>query len=148
MPEVHADSIVINSRVRIPSSDLRFSFSRSPGPGGQNVNKVNTKVTLFFDLAKTASLSPAQKARIRGALHTRIDSDDVLRVVSFRHRSQVANRKAATERLSDLLAEALAPRKPRLKTRTPRSAHARRLQDKAHHAERKQRRRYRPSTDE
>lgn len=132
--------MVVNARVGIPTSELRFIFSRSSGPGGQNVNKVSTRVTLLFDLAATQSLTPAQRGRIRRRLHTRIDGQGVLRVVSSRHRTQAANRRAAIERFAGLLAEALVVRKPRIKTRAPRVAVERRLQEKARRSQRKRQR--------
>jgi ribosome-associated protein len=147
VPASALDYVFINKKLRVPRSDLRFSFSRSPGPGGQNVNKVNTRVTLLFDVHATSALTPGQKTRVLEELRTRIDSDGVMRVVSSRHRTQAANRRATVERFAGLLADALAPRKRRLKTRVPRAAVERRLQDKARRAQRKQQRRYRPTAD-
>jgi ribosome-associated protein len=139
---------VINDRVRIPASELRFVTSRSSGPGGQNVNKVNTRVTLLFDLAVTQSLTSTQRSRVRRRLHTRIDRRGVMRVVSSRHRTQAANRRAAIERFTGLLADALAVPKARLKTRVPAAAIERRLQEKARRSQVKRRRASRPVTDE
>jgi len=132
--------IVINSRVRIPTSELRFVFSRSQGPGGQKVNKVSTRVTLLFDLSATKSLTSAQSARIRRQLYTRIDRHGVLRIISSKHRTQLANRRAAIERFVGLLAEALIVRKPRIKTSVTRGAKKRRLQDKTRRSKLKQHR--------
>ena len=145
MPQDQIDYVVVNARVSIPTSELRFVFSRSSGPGGQNVNKVSTRVTLLFDVAATQSLTPVQRGRIRRGLRTRIDGQGVLRVVSSRHRTQAANRRAALERFAELLAGALAVPKPRVKTRTPRAAVERRLQEKARRSVRK-RQRARPVT--
>jgi ribosome-associated protein len=139
-----AEHLIINDQVRIAVSELRFAFSRSPGPGGQNVNKANTRVTLLFDLARTGALTSAQRARVRRRLATRIDRVGMLRVVSSRHRTQAANRRAAIERFVELLAGALAVRKPRFKTRAPRRATERRLEDKARRSQLKSRRRSRP----
>ena len=143
-----AETVTINWQVRIPLSELRFTFSRSSGPGGQNINKVSTRVTLFFNVAATPSLTAAQRRRVVSKLHTRIDSRGMLRVVCSRHRTQRANRQAAVERFAALLAEALAPRKPRIKTRVPRIAVVRRLVGKARRSETKRQRRYRPSSDD
>jgi ribosome-associated protein len=140
--------LVVNTRVRIPTWELRFVFSRSPGPGGQNVNKVNTRVTLLFDVAHSESLTPAQRARVRRRLATRIDRHGTLRVVSARHRTQAANRRAAIQRFVELLADALTVRKRRIKTSVPRRAIERRLQNKTHHSQLKHLRRTRPSIDE
>jgi ribosome-associated protein len=143
-----ADHIEVNRRVRIPLSELRFAFSRSSGPGGQNVNKVSTRVSLLFDVSATTALTPRQRARVMENLATRINSEGVLRVVSSRHRTQAANRQAATERFAALLAGALAVPKPRIETRVPRAVVARRLREKARRSEAKRRRRYRPAQDD
>jgi ribosome-associated protein len=142
------DHVIINERVHIPLSELRFVFSRSGGPGGQNVNKVNTRVTLLFDLSATQSLTPGQRARVQRRLRTRIDRRGVLRVVSIRHRTQAANRKAAIERFAGLLADALTVRKARLKTRVPRSAIQRRREDKTRRSRIKRLRSTRPPAED
>ena len=125
-----AKALAIRPGVVIPFSDLRFEFSRSPKPGGQNVNKVNTRVMLRFDLGECAALSEAQKARIRDRLATRVTTGDVLFVAASRFRTQAANRRAATERFVELVAEVLRPRRPRRATRVPKATRARRLEDK------------------
>jgi len=124
--------IEVNSRLTIPESEIVFETSTSSGPGGQNVNKVETRVTLLFDLDTSESLSEPQKQRVRERLATRINKDGVLRVTSQKHRSQSANREAATERFAELLAEALAPRKHRKRTRPTRAARRRRVKNKRH----------------
>jgi ribosome-associated protein len=116
--------------VQIDERDVAFEYSRSSGPGGQNVNKLNTRVTLLFDLGTCASLSDEQKGRIRKRLGTRISREGVLRVVSQRHRTQAANKAAAIERFVELVGEALKRRPVRKKTRTPRGAVERRLEAK------------------
>ncbi|HUU82509.1 MAG TPA: alternative ribosome rescue aminoacyl-tRNA hydrolase ArfB [Phycisphaerae bacterium] len=143
-----AEELVINAQVRIRTSELRFVFSRSPGPGGQNVNKSNTRVTLLFDVGQTEALSPAQRSRVHRRLATRIDREGTLRVVSSRHRTQMANRRAAVSRFVELMADALTVRKKRVKTRVPRRAVERRLQDKTRSSQLKRLRRARPSADD
>jgi len=118
------------ARIPIPEENIVFKASRSGGPGGQNVNKVNTRVTLFFDVAGCAALSDLQKKRIVSRLATRVNKDGVLRVVSQKFRTQKANRVAALERLGRLLEDALRTAPVRKKTRIPRSAHRKRLDQK------------------
>jgi len=117
-------------RERIGVDQLTFSFSRSSGPGGQNVNKVNTRVTLWFDLSANPSLTDREKHTIRGQLGGRITTDGRLHLVSMRHRTQLANRKAAVERFYELLAAALRPRAIRKPTKVPRGSRERRIREK------------------
>lgn len=124
-------------RLRISPEALSISFSRSGGPGGQNVNKVSTRATLQLDLDNCFDLSADEKARIRKSLASRISQEGILQVVSSRFRTQAANREAATERLFELLADALRQRTPRRKTRVPSSAKLRRLREKKKLGERK-----------
>jgi ribosome-associated protein len=122
--------IIINERLSIPEEELTFTASRSSGPGGQHVNKVSTKVVLWFDLAKSPSLSPEDKELIAGRLGSRIDKDGVLRVVSQSTRSQFSNRDLAIERFVELLQAALHRLSIRKKTRLSRAAKERRLEEK------------------
>jgi ribosome-associated protein len=122
--------IEITDNTSIAEDELTFRTSRSSGPGGQNVNKLNTRVTLLFDVASSPGLSQEQKQRIASRLSTRIDRHGVLRIVSQKHRSQEANRRAAIERLQRLLHEALKPVPVRRKTRPPAAARERRLKEK------------------
>jgi len=130
--------LAITENIVIPLRELSFTFARSSKPGGQNVNKVNTRVTLTFDLVHSPSLSAAEKTRIRHRLANRINRQGVLRVVSYRHRTQAANRAAAVERFAALLSEALYEAKPRKKTRQPQSAKEGRIRAKKHRGRLKQ----------
>ena len=123
MPEITDD-------ISIPESELSFSASRSSGPGGQNVNKVSTRVTLRFDLDASPHLSAEQKERIRERLATRISKQGVLSVSAQRERSQSANRQATVERFVELLQQALEVDPERRPTRVPRGVDRRRLEDK------------------
>lgn len=122
--------IHINDRVSIPEEELRFRFSASSGPGGQHVNKVETRVTLLFDVDESPSLSEEDRRRVMTRLSSRIGRNGVLRVVSQRHRSQRANREAAIERFAELLREALRREKKRRPTRPSRAAREARIRDK------------------
>jgi ribosome-associated protein len=121
--------------VAIPETEIRFVASRSGGPGGQNVNKVSSRITLLFDVAASASLDDAQKEKVARRLATRINRDGILQVSSQRHREQGMNRAAALERFADLLRDALTDAPPRRKTRVPRAAKKRRLEEKRKRAE-------------
>ena len=114
----------------INEDEFVFKASRSGGPGGQNVNKVNTRVTLFFDVANCGNLSDWQKQRILSRLATRADKNGVLRVVSQKFRTQGANRRAAIERLQQLLTDALKTRPIRKKSKVSYAAKQRRLEEK------------------
>ncbi len=130
----------IDENTAISDDELLFKASRSSGPGGQNVNKVNTRVMLLFDVAGSPSLSAWQKQRIVSRLATRVDKRGVLRVVSQKERTQEGNRRAAAHRLAQLLAEALKRGPVRKKTTIPAGARERRLEDKKRRSRLKQQR--------
>jgi ribosome-associated protein len=116
--------------VVIPATDLAFAAVRASGPGGQNVNKVASKVELRFDLRGTAALSPAVKARLRAIAGKRVDGDGFLHVVSQRTRDQVRNRQDALDKLAALIRDALVPPLPRRPTRPTHGSKLRRLEHK------------------
>ena len=120
----------ITDNVHIRQDEIVVKASRSGGPGGQNVNKVNTRVTLFFDVANCGALSDIQKKRILARLAGRVDRQGVLRVVCQKSRTQSANRLGAMEKLRRLLADALKKPRIRRKTSIPHSAHEKRLDKK------------------
>jgi len=122
--------IKISRGIFISEDELVFKFSRGGGPGGQNVNKVNTRVTVLFDAANSGSFTDEQKGQILKRLASRADKDGVIRVVSQRYRTQKANRRAAVERLEELLREALKKKAVRKKTRVPEAARRERLEKK------------------
>ena len=116
----------------ILSEELVFKHSRSSGPGGQNVNKVNTRVTVLLDVAGSSGFTEWQKKRILKRLSSRATKEGVVRVVSQRYRTQKANRRAAVERLAELLSEALKNKPIRKKTRIPAHTKQHRLEQKRH----------------
>ena len=130
--------IRINDRLKIPEMEIRFTFSRSSGPGGQNVNKVSTKVALKFDIERSSTLSEEQKAQIKKKLASRISRNGVLRVTAGYNRTQKANRVAAIKRFSELLTFALAKKPLRKQTVVSRAAKERRLKAKRHRSRIKQ----------
>ncbi len=126
--------------VEIPQDRLSFKYSRSSAPGGQNVNKVNTKVTVFFDVANCPLFSDAEKKRILARLATRANRDGVIHIVSQRFRTQRANRTVAVERLQRLLTEALKTRPIRRRTTVPEHIKKKRSEEKRWHSLLKQQR--------
>jgi ribosome-associated protein len=118
----------------VPSTELRFRTSRSPGPGGQNVNKVETRVELVWSLDESGAFDDAAKKRIREALGRRVRADGTVRVSSSRHRTQTANRREAVARFEALIAAALRPRRKRKPTRPTEESVERRLDSKKRRA--------------
>ncbi len=132
--------IEITENVVVPESEFIFKASRSSGPGGQNVNKLNTRMTLFFNIQASSGFSDDQKNLLLKRLSKRIDKDGFIRVISQTHRSQNANRLAAIERLQELLANALKRKPVRKKTKVPYSAKQNRLEEKKRRGRLKQQR--------
>jgi ribosome-associated protein len=122
--------IEIKHNIFINEDELVFKVSRSSGPGGQNVNKLNTRVTLLFDVKNSGGLSDLHKKRILTRLASRADKNGVLRIVSQKFRTQKANRNAAVERLRQLLTDALKILPVRKKSKVPYTARQRRLEEK------------------
>lgn len=132
--------VVITSSLAIPLRELEFRFSRSGGPGGQNVNKVNSKVTLFFNVSLSPSLNSNQKSLLSFRLASRISQQGVLQLAASEHRSQKANKDAVLIRFTNLLRQALVVQKPRKKTKPSRGSKERRITSKKKRAVVKQQR--------
>lgn len=135
------DDLRITRRLLLPSSELVERFSRASGPGGQSVNTTDSRVELSFDVARSPSLTGTLRERALEHLDHRL-SGGVLTVAASRERSQLANRRAARQRLAQLLSEAVAPPPPpRRETKPGRAAKRRRLDAKKHRSRVKQQRR-------
>lgn len=149
MPDsTDATTLPITDQLSIPLAELDFRFSRSSGPGGQHVQRSDTRVELLFDVANSPSLTDDQRARIRARLAGYMDNDGVLHLFSSVTRSQLENRADVIARFRALLAAALRPRKRRVATKPSAAARERRMADKRSRGQVKQtRRRVGPQDD-
>jgi ribosome-associated protein len=118
----------VTAAVVVPEEELTYRFSRSGGPGGQNVNTRDTRVEVIFDVGQSPSLGPAERARALDNLAGRLDAEGKLHVIASDARTQGQNRELATARLKAILAEALRPPpEPRRPTKPSRAAVDRRI---------------------
>lgn len=131
----------ISDRLRIPDDEFSWTFVRSGGPGGQNVNKVASKAVLRWNVIASPSLPDDIKARLQQQQRRRITGDGDLLVTSQRYRDQERNRLDCLEKLAEMLRAAAATPKPRRKTKPSRGAKERRLAAKKRRSERKSSRR-------
>jgi ribosome-associated protein len=138
--QISAAGIELAPRVRVAESAVRWQFARSSGPGGQNVNKVNTKAELWVPL-RVLPLSDRALGRLRKLAGRRLTGGDEIHVAADAERTQEGNRAAALQRLRELLVEAMHEPRPRRKTKPTRASHQRRLESKRRRSEVKARRR-------
>jgi len=131
------DDLLIAPGITLKASDLEWQSVRSSGPGGQNVNKVSTKVELYFDLDRSQALAPAVKARLTRLAAGRLDASGRLRITSQATRSQAQNLEDARNRLAELVRRALYAQKPRRATRPSATAARRRVEQKRKASEKK-----------
>lgn len=117
------------------SSEIKFKATRSAGPGGQNVNKVNTRVELRFNVEKSELLSEEEKNAILLKLKNKINSDGELILTSGQSRSQLKNKELVMERFYKLIEKALTPKVKRIATKPPAGVNLKRLEDKQKKAE-------------
>ena len=143
-----ADDLVINPRVTIPGDELVYTASRASGPGGQHVNKADTRIQVRWNVVESRALGPVQRGRVLRALATRLTGAGEIVLASDTHRSQRRNREEVDRRLAQLVREALVPPKPRKRTRPTAASSRRRLEDKRHRGKRKRDRGKRHDTDD
>ena len=130
----------INSRIAIPRSELRWSFVRSSGPGGQNVNKVSSKAVLRWSVVKSTALSDEVRGRFLSRHVRRMNDRGELILSSQRYRDQARNVKDCLDKLRALVLAVAKPPRPRKKTRPSKAVNEQRLRQKRATAEKKQRR--------
>lgn len=119
------------------SKELVFNVSRSSGPGGQSVNKLNTKVELRFDVINSQILTQEEKDLVFDKLHKKISIEGILIVINQTERSQLKNKELAIARFNIMMEEALRPPKIRKKTKPSKKSKEKRLKNKQKHAEKK-----------
>jgi ribosome-associated protein len=139
--------IIITADCIIPDEEITFEFMRSSGPGGQNVNKVETAVRLRFDLESTRSLSEETKTRLYNIAGKRITKNGQLTIVSRKSRRQEKNRQEALEKFKALVLQASKPPKPYKKTTVPFYSKVSRLETKKRRSLQKRLRRFPESAE-
>lgn len=139
-----SEPLVIDDRVTVPGSDLAWTATRASGPGGQNVNKVASRVELRFDLPGTQALDAATKDRLRALAKGHLDADGLVLVRSERTRDRLQNLRDARDKLRELIVRALKIPKRRRPTKPTRGSQRRRLDEKRVHGGKKRTRRAPP----
>ena len=135
--------VVVTPRLTIPAGELEIQFARSGGPGGQNVNKVSSKVDLRWNPTTSAALVEDDRLLLLERLRNRLTTDGVLIVTSSLTRDQAKNREDALSKLALIVRVALDRPKPRKPTKPSKGAKRRRVADKRHASEIKRNRQYR-----
>lgn len=133
--------LVVDANIEVPLSEFSFSFSRSAGPGGQHVNKVNTKVTLHWGVLDSPSIPAGVKDRFLARFHRRINKQDQLVLTSQRFRDRGRNVADCLHKLREMILEVRDRPRPRKATKPTRSSRERRLKSKRLNSQKKQRRR-------
>lgn len=122
----------------IPENEIRIVYVRSSGAGGQNVNKVATKAQLHFNLEKSVVFSDTEKARLRVALHNRLNSEGEVVIAASESRLQQQNKETAIEKLYRLIEQALIPKIQRVATKPTYASKKRRIESKIRRTRTKQ----------
>ena len=141
------EDIILNPKITIPASALTFTFSRSSGKGGQNVNKVSTKVELLFSVDELRAPDDI-KSIIKEKLFRKLDTKGILRIVTQESRSQWQNKRIAIEKLSDMILKASFVDRNRVATKPTRTSKIRRVEGKKKDSKRKDLRRKKFSRDD
>lgn len=144
MGPVQPTVLDVSPQISVPLAEFSWTFARSSGPGGQNVNKVNSKATLHWPVATTASLPEDVRSRFLAAYGSQINKQGELVMHSQRFRDQERNVEDCLDKLKAMLLRVAQPPKPRKKTRPSRAAKQRRLNDKKARSDVKSRRREPP----
>lgn len=135
--------LIVSSTITIPETELSWQYARSGGPGGQNVNKVESKAILRWAMSSSPSVSEPIKARLRAVYRSHATIEGEFLVSSQRYRDQDRNRQDCLEKLTEMIRLAAIPPRPRKVTRPSKASKARRLAEKKHNSERKTQRRIR-----
>jgi ribosome-associated protein len=128
-------ALIAIGRVRVPASAVRVQFSRASGPGGQNVNKVNSRAEAWLSVSAIEGMTDAARSRLRAMAGSRLTAADEIHIDAHESRSQEQNRAAAIDRLREMIVYAMVEPKRRRKTRPTRASKERRLAGKRHRSE-------------
>ena len=136
-----ARALIVNAAMTIPAAEFAVSYARSAGPGGQNVNKVNSKAILRWRIVDSPSLPPAVRQRFLAHFGNRVTNDGEIVIAADEHREQPRNLTACYDRLRAMILSVAKPPTRRVKTRPSRGAVERRIQSKQRNSQKKQQRR-------
>ena len=143
-----ARPLIVNEQIRIPAEEFSLSFARASGPGGQNVNKVNSKAVLRWHVAASRSLSNEVKSRFFERYSQKVNQEGELVISSDRFRDQPQNISDCYGKLRQLIQAVLVAPRKRIKTRPSKAAVQRRLSNKRHRSEKKQSRQFRAGSED
>jgi len=125
------DDVYIKNGISIPADEIEFKVSRSGGPGGQHVNRTESKVSVYWNIKNTRILTDEQKLRVLNNIHTHVTDDGVLVIHNSESRSQQQNKQAALATLATVIRKALYIPKKRMQTKVSKAVKEARLQEKS-----------------